>query len=49
MRGNGDGKCSGTVAMSLCGGTTDACRHVSTSTLKSVMELIKSIESVVKS
>jgi len=49
MRGNGDGKCSGTVAMNLRGGTKGDCRHVSIPTLKSVMELRKSVESVVKS
>jgi len=43
MRGNVGGKCSGTVAMSLHSGTKGACRHVSTSMLKSVMELRKSV------
>jgi len=32
-----------TVAMSLHGGTKGVCRHVSTPTLKSVMELRKSL------
>jgi hypothetical protein len=39
---------SGMAVMSLCGGTKSACRHVSTPTLKLVMELRKSVESVVK-
>jgi len=39
----------GTTALSLRGGAKGACRHVSTPTLKSVMELRKSAESVVKS
>jgi hypothetical protein len=37
---------SGTAAMSLYGGTKGACRHVSTPTLKSVMELKDSEEDV---
>jgi len=41
MRGNGDGKCFGTSAMSLRDGTKDVCTHVSTPTLKSRMELRK--------
>jgi len=50
MRGNDDGKCygvtvmvSGTIVMSLRGGTKGSCRHVSTPMLKSVMELRKSV------
>jgi len=43
MRGNGRENCSGTVAMSLRGGTKGACKYVSTPTLKSVMELKKSV------
>jgi len=53
MSGNGDEKCSGatvkvfsTLAMNLCGGPKDVCRHVSTLTLKSVMELRKSVKTV---
>jgi len=43
MRGNGGGMCSGTVAMSLRHGTKGAYRHVSTQTLKLVIELRKSV------
>jgi hypothetical protein len=42
-RGNGGEICSGTAAKSLCGGTKGTCGHVSTPTLKSVMELSKSV------
>jgi len=41
MRGNGGGKYSVTVVMSLRGGTI--CRHVNTPTLKSVMKLRKCV------
>jgi len=48
MSSNGGGKCfgmtvmvSGTVVTSLRGGMKGACMHVSTPTLKSVMELRK--------
>lgn len=50
MSGNSGGKFSsvmvmvyGTVAMSLHGGTKCACKHVSTQTLKSVIELRNSV------
>lgn len=50
MSGNTGGKFSsvmvtvfGTVAMSLHGRTKFACKHVSTQTLKSVIELRKSV------
>jgi hypothetical protein len=50
MRGNGGGKCSGvtvmvsgTVVMSLHDEIKGARRHVSTPTLKSIMELRKSV------
>lgn len=53
MRDNNDGKCSGVtemvsgmVATSLRGGTKGACTHVTTPTLKSVMELINSVKKV---
>jgi len=43
MRSNGGGKCSGTVAMSFRGEIKGPSRHVSIPTLKSVMELRKSV------
>ncbi|RHN51991.1 hypothetical protein MtrunA17_Chr6g0475461 [Medicago truncatula] len=50
MTGNSVRKCSGVMMMvsgmaatSLLGGIKDACRQVSTPTLKSVMELRKSV------
>jgi len=43
MRGNNGGKCSDIVAMSLYGGTKGACMYVTTPTLKSEMELRKSV------
>jgi len=53
MNGNGGGKCSGmTVTVfglavtSLHGGTKDVYRHVSTTMLKSIMELRKSVYKV---
>ena len=39
--GNDSGKWYGTVATSFCGGMKGACRHVSTSTPNSVLELRK--------
>jgi len=39
MRGNGGRRCSGTVALSLRGGTKRTCKHVRTPTLKSALEL----------
>jgi len=48
MSGNGGRKCSGmmltvsvTTVASICGEKKGVCRHVSTSTLKSAMELRK--------
>jgi hypothetical protein len=43
MRGNGGRKCSGTVAMSLSGGTKGVYRQVSTPMLMSVIEPRKSV------
>jgi len=43
MRGNGGGKCYGTVAMNLYDGMKGSCIHVSTPALKAVMELRKSV------
>jgi len=43
MRGSGGEMCSSTATMSLRDGTKDAYRHVSTPTLKSVIELKKSV------
>jgi len=43
MRGNGGGKCFGTVAISLCGGMKGGYMHLSTPTLKSVMKMRKSV------
>jgi len=50
MSGNGGGKCSGMIetvsgaaVTNPCGGTKGACRHVSTLTLKLVIELRKSV------
>jgi len=55
MSGNGGGKCSGVMitvsgmaVTNVRGGTKGACRHVSTPTLKSVMEQKECLESVVK-
>jgi len=42
--GNGDRKCSGTVVMSICGGTKSAYRHASTPTLKSILKPRKSVK-----
>jgi hypothetical protein len=47
MKGNGGGMCSGTVAMSLCGGTKGACRHISTQVSNGTEK--ECVESVVKS
>lgn len=41
--GNDGGRYSGTVVMSLGGGTKGVCKHVNTPTLKWVLELRKSV------
>lgn len=38
-----DGDGFGTAVMSLCGGAKGVCMHVSTPTIKSVMEMRKSV------